>query len=187
MMHRAVLQLLSVSIVTLAIVVPQRAFAAKASSELQPPQKRQVTVTTAERIARQNAVAALPTDLVSPFNPPDFDKPDMPEGAPNSGTSRSSAGAGGANQASAVVAPSVPLGDRETLQALAAQLTPTGTIQIGGGPRLVMGSKRFEVGTRFTVTFNGQDYELELVAIDRTTFTLRYRGEEITRPIKSVR
>jgi hypothetical protein len=50
-----------------------------------------------------------------------------------------------------------------------------------------MGSKRFEVGTRFTVTYNNQDYELELVAIDRTTFTLRYRGEQLTRPIKSVR
>ena len=60
-------------------------------------------------------------------------------------------------------------------------------MEIGGSPRLVMGSKRFEVGTRFTVTYNNEDYELELVRIDRTTFTLRYRGEEITRPIKLVR
>lgn len=79
------------------------------------------------------------------------------------------------------------MGDRQILEALASQLTPTGTIQIGGAPRLVMGSKRFEVGTRFTVTFNNQDYELLLTNIDRTTFTLRYRNEEITRPIKSVR
>jgi hypothetical protein len=60
-------------------------------------------------------------------------------------------------------------------------------IERGDVPQLVMGSKRFEVGTRFVVTYNGEDYELELVAIARTTFTLRYRGVETTRPIKSVR
>jgi hypothetical protein len=60
-------------------------------------------------------------------------------------------------------------------------------IQLRGAARLVIGNRPFEVGTRFTATYNNQDYELELVAIDRTTFTLRYRGEEITRPIKPVR
>ena len=56
-----------------------------------------------------------------------------------------------------------------------------------GAPRLIFANKPFEVGTRFTATYNNQDYELELVAIDRTTFTLRYRGEDVTRPIKPVR
>jgi hypothetical protein len=175
----------AVLIILLVVIgLPLRVRAARAASELQLPQKRQVTVTTAERIAQRSPAAPLPTELVSPFNPPDFDKPDVPEAAANPGAARP---APGGNSQAAPVQPSVPMGDRETLQALAAQLTPTGTIQIGDSPRLVMGSKRFEVGTRFTVTYNGQDYELELVAIDRTTFTLRYRGEEITRPIKTVR
>jgi hypothetical protein len=73
------------------------------------------------------------------------------------------------------------------LEKLAGQISPTGVIQLRGAPRLVIGGKPFEVGTRFTATYNSQDYELELVSIDRTTFTLRYRGEEITRPIKPVR
>ena len=48
---------------------------------------------------------------------------------------------------------------------------------------VIIANKPFEIGTRFTVTYGGQDYELELTAIDRTTFTLRYRNEETTRPI----
>jgi len=76
---------------------------------------------------------------------------------------------------------------RETLELLAAQITPSGMIMLRDNPRLIIGSKPFEVGTRFTASYNNQDYELELVAIDRTTFTLRYRGEDITRPIKPVR
>jgi hypothetical protein len=151
--------------------------AAKVTPDILPPQRRQTSVATAERIARRTPPPPLPADLVSPFNPKDFDRVESRETPPS-----------GADARTAVQAPPpAPLGDRQILEVLAAQLLPTGTMQIGGSPRLVMGSKRFEVGTRFTVTYNGEDYELELVTIDRTTFTLRYRGEEITRPIKSVR
>ena len=155
-------------------------FAARIVSDLQPPQRRQATVTTAERLAERTTAPALPEDLVSPFNPPDFDKPEgseTPAKQPVAGEARNTT----------PLPPPPPPGDREILEALAAQLTPTGTMQSGDSPLLVMGSKRFEIGTRFIVTYNNQDYELELVSIDRTTFTLRYRGEEITRPIKSVR
>lgn len=156
---------------------PAAVHAARVTSDLQPPQKRQASVATAERLAQRVAPAPVPADLPSPFNPADFDRVEVPEPAPGAtpGAGREEA------------APSAPLGDRQILEVLAAQLTPTGMIQFGDTPRLVMGSKRFEVGTRFTVTYNNQDYELELVAIDRTTFTLRYRREVITRPIKSVR
>lgn len=151
--------------------------AAKVVPDLLPPQRRQTTIDIAERLARQTPPPALPGDLVSPFNPKNFDKAEPTE-APRA-TAEQSAGP---------AQPAAPLGDRQILEALAAQLLPTGTMtHFDGTPRLVMGSKRFEVGTRFTVTYNNQDYELELVTIDRTTFTLRYRGEEITRPIKSVR
>jgi hypothetical protein len=84
-------------------------------------------------------------------------------------------------------APAKPPGDHEILESLAAQMKPTGMFVVNGSPRLAIGRKLFEVGTRFTVTYNNQDYELELVTIERTTFTLRYRGEEITRPIKLTR
>ena len=158
----------------LVLALPAVSYGAKVVSDLQPPQKRQTTVATAERLARRATPPPLASDLKSPFNPPGF---------------------GRAEQSTAPIGPVAvdrnvpppPPGDREILEAVAAQLNPTGMIQFGDAPRLVMGSKRFEVGTRFTVTYNNQDYELELVAIDRTTFTLRYRGEQFTRPIKSVR
>ena len=86
-----------------------------------------------------------------------------------------------------VVATKHSLPDRELLRFLAHQLVPIGTLQISGTPSLVIGSKRFEVGTRFTVTFQEQDYDLLLVALDRSTFTLRYRNEDYTRPIRSSR
>ena len=155
-------------------VLAGSAQAARVVSDLQPPQKRQTTVTTAERLAKRPPPAPFPDDLISPFNPKNFDKPEGSE------TPITQVVAG------PIEAPPPP-GDREILESLAAQLNPTGMIQFGDSPRLVMGSKRFEVGTRFTVTYNNQDYELELVAIDRTTFRLRYRNEEITRPIKTVR
>jgi hypothetical protein len=49
-----------------------------------------------------------------------------------------------------------------------------------------MFGKRFvRTGSRFTVTYKGMDYVLELTDIDGTNFTLRYNKEEITKPVKS--
>jgi hypothetical protein len=158
----------------LALALPAGSYAAKVVSDLQPPQKRQASVATAERLARRGTPSPLETDLKSPFNPPGFGRAEQ-TAAPSGPTTVEPN------------APPPPPGDREVIEAVAAQLNPSGMIVQGGTPLLVMGSKRFEVGTRFTVTYSNQDYELELVSIDRTTFTLRYRGEQITRPIKSVR
>ncbi len=174
----------------LAIVAGQPAplLAARNTAEVQPPQRRQATVATAEKLAQLNPVAALPADFVSPFAPPDFDKPDPSEMKAAMLAAQRNAEANpppktvkGGMQRSA--APS----DRETLEKLANQIVPTGTVDRGGAPHLMIGGKFFAVGTRFTATYNKTDYELELVGIDRATFTLRYRGEQITRPIKTVR
>ena len=91
--------------------------------------------------------------------------------------------AGGGTAAPAAAAPA---GDRDILEALAQRIPSTGTVTTREGtPQLVVGRNRLQVGNVFTVTYNNQDYDLELIAIDRTTFTLRYRNEETTRPIKS--
>ena len=129
----------------------------------------------------------MPADLPQPFNPPGFDQPDPDEiksAAVPMGPRPAANTPGGA---AAPVQPAGPQGDRETLEVLGGLLKPSGSITLGGVPRLIIGTNRFEVGTKFGVTYNNQDYELELVAIDRTTFTLRYRGEEITRPIRPTR
>lgn len=160
-------------------------FAARNSADLQPPQVRQNSVTNAEKLWQRRPPPPLPAEMPSPFSPADFDRPDtsdVPAGNPAVSQSDTKKGAAGPS-----VQRTAPVGDRDILEKLAAQLSPTGMIMLRGSPRLVLSNKPFEVGTRFTATYNNQDYELELVAIDRTTFTLRYRSEEIIRPIKPVR
>jgi hypothetical protein len=151
-----------------------RALAAKVTPDVAPPQRREVTVDTAEKLTQRAAPTPVPPESPNPFNPANFDQ----EAGPRPGPATTTAGP---------VAPPRPPGDREILESLASRLTPSGTFVLGGKPLLIIDRNRFEVGTKFIVTFNDQDYELELVTIDRTTFTLRYRGEEITRPIKPVK
>lgn len=151
--------------------------AAKVAADLLPPQRRQATVDTAVKLAQLDAPPPVSPDLPNPFNPESF-------GPPAPKPSRS---APGAAAPAAPAAPAAQPGDREILETLAQRLTPSGMIALGDKPFLIIERNRFEVGTKFIVTYNEQDYELELVAIDRTTFTLRYRGEEVTRPIKPVK
>ena len=163
-------------------------FAAAAKSDLLPPQRRQASVDLAEKLAQRATPPPVDTDVLSPFNPANFEQappsargpgtPGIPGGRPP-GTSPQAPGGAPA----AAPAP----GDREILETLASRLPSAATAVRDGKPLLVMGRDRFEVGTRFIVTYNEQDYELELVAIDRTTFTLRYRSEEYTRPIRPVK
>ena len=167
---------------------PVRLLAARSSPEVHPPQRRQMAVAAADQLAQVRTVAPLPADLVSPFAPPDFDKPDPAElQAAMLAAQRAAAASGAPKKGTPTVQRSASATDRETLEKLAAQIQPSGAMQVRGAQRLLIGGKAFEVGTRFTATYNNLDYELELVAIDRTTFTLRYRGEDITRPIKTVR
>jgi hypothetical protein len=155
----------------------------KQVSDVLPPAHRQQIVDLALALTRAPAPVSLPENLPQPFSPPGFEKADGEAG-------KVSTSPGSAETVATPISPPQPLapeGDREILEALAARLMPSGTLVMGGTPQLVIGKNRFPVGTRFTVSFNSQDYELELVSIDRTTFTLRFRGEEFTRPIKPVR
>jgi hypothetical protein len=95
------------------------------------------------------------------------------------------AGTGRAPAASgAPAAPGNPVTDRDLVQAIAASLKPSGFFVIGGEPTLVFGQKRVKAGGVLTITFEGNEYTLEVTKIDRTNFTLRLNREEFTRPIK---
>jgi hypothetical protein len=178
----------SLCLILVAAALPAPAPAARNSAEVHPPQRRQAAVAAAEQLAQRRAVAALPADLVSPFFPPDFDKPDASEmQAAMLAAQRNAAANPAPKAAKGTIQRSGAASDRETLEKLAYQIVPTGSIDRGGAPHLMIGGKFFAVGTRFTATYNKTDYELELVGIDRANFTLRYRGEQITRPIKTVR
>lgn len=156
-------------------------WAASPKSDVLPPQRRQPTVEFATRLAQPPTAAPVPADLKNLFNPPDFSGPD-PDEPRGSAAPRAS----GQQQASAVAA---PLGNRELLETIAARIQPTGSIVVRGKPLLTFAGRTptVGVGQSFVVTYSDQDHELEVVSIDRTTFTLRYRGEEITRPIKPTR
>ena len=173
-----------VAALAFAAFAPVLPAASRVLSDLQPAPKRQSTVDLASALARRPAPEAMPADLSSPFSPPGFERPE-PAGAAASPADQS---ARPSTAATAAVSPAgAPVTPRETLEAIAAQIAPSGTMIFRGKPRLLIAGKPFEVGTRFTATYNNEDYELELVAIERTTFTLRYRGEDVTRPIKPAR
>jgi hypothetical protein len=74
--------------------------------------------------------------------------------------------------------------DRDILQAIAANLKPSGYFVLGGQPTLVFGQKRVKAGGSLVIPFEGTDYTLEVVSIERPNFTLRLNREEFTRPIK---
>lgn len=173
---------IAAGVLALAPLAALAAAAATASkSDLVSPEKRRVTVELAQHLTRAPEPRPVPADLANPFNPVGFDQPD-PEEVRQAALAYQKAGGGGAPAPNAP--PRAP-GDREILERLAALLPTSGTMMFNGEPLLILTGGRVKIGDRFTVSdkSTNQDYELELTAIDRTTFTLRYHGEEIVRPI----
>jgi hypothetical protein len=74
--------------------------------------------------------------------------------------------------------------DKDLLAAIAVTLKPNGFFILDGESTLIFGQKRVKAGSPMTITFEGAEYTLEIVSVDRTSFTLRYNREEYTRPIK---
>jgi hypothetical protein len=69
------------------------------------------------------------------------------------------------------------------------RLHASGVMIIDGEPRLVIGTDRLPKGTVITVSdaTTGKVFEVELAAIGRTSYTVRFKGTEITRPIARIR
>ena len=163
------LSLTAARLLALGLLSSSFAHAKTPASDLTSPEKRRTVVEQASQLAKPSKAAVLPEELTSPFSPPGFDLPDGAEPATST--------------VKGVVAPKLS-SDRELLEQIATKIPPTGTIFINGEARLMFAKRTVRIGDHFTVTFNNQDYDLELVNIDRTTFTLRLNREEITRPIK---
>ncbi len=143
-------------------------FAARAASDLLPLEKRRLLVERAEQLAVVADLEPLPEGYAQPFAPAGFDRADAEELKGNAPAAQASARPGS---------------DRELLNLIASRISPSGTVIHGDQSLLIFGKKRLRVGDRLTVTYEEQDYTLDLVAISRTTFTLRYNQDEITRPI----
>ena len=130
------------------------------------PEVRQNALSTAEALL-QIKQPSVPVDSIDPFN------------------------SVGYSQAMGLARPSVtdgpragPRTDRDILNAIGAQLKPSGNFIIGGQQTLIFGQKRVKAGMPMTINFEGTEYTIEITAIDRTSFTLRLNREELTRPIK---
>jgi hypothetical protein len=167
--------LLLALVAVLALTAPRAS--ARVESEIAPPDKRRAAVEKAAAIAKQQKADALPPTLNLPFAPPGFDLTDAEEAA------AAAAAAALANRGNPA-APAPPT-DHQVFVEIVDKIRPSGSFMMGGKPLLSFGNKFVKTGSHFTVTYKGTDYDLELTQIDGTNFTLRYKSEEITRPIKT--
>jgi hypothetical protein len=163
-------------ILALGVLAPQAS--ARVESEVSTFEKRRAEVDKAKKIAKPTKAEALPVALVLPFAPEGFDLTDAEEAAAADAARRQ------ANAASGVPAGPAPPSDRELLESIMGKIRPGGTAVLLGQPILMIGKKFVKIGAHFTVTYKGADYDLELTQIEGSNFTLRYKSEEITRPIQ---
>ncbi len=130
-----------------------------------PPQRRQPTIDQAETLLAHDQRTPLPPDLLNPF---------WPQRAAPQPTATAPASA---------PATLAPVGDYALLETIAPEITPTGTMILGGAPLLLFGQKKVRVGDSLPVLYQGQRYTLVIAAIEPTSFTLRLGNAEFTRPI----
>jgi hypothetical protein len=119
-------------------------------------------------VATQNAPISLPSPLPNPFVAKEGDDdriPDPASSAPAKPAERSLSGV-------------------ELLAHLALQIPATGTVSLGGEPLLLLGQKRLKVGDTYTISFEGQTYDLSIAAVTPTSFTVK-RGDILySRPVR---
>lgn len=133
---------------------------AMAKSDLASPEQRHDAVNQAMALAEPQPPVPLPADLKNPLAPPQAEKQEPVSKQGGRAT-----------------------GDREVLAAIATHIVPSGVMQLGNQPVLLLREKKLKVGDYLTITFEGADYMVELAAISHSSFTLRLNKEEITQPL----
>jgi hypothetical protein len=139
---------------------------AQSTKDIVPPQRRAATVELAKRLIVSAASNESLSNIINPFT--------------LSGE-RSATVPSEAEQQAARAA--MMASNRSLLAALADQLEPKGTFVVGGESIILLGQKKLKVGEKLPITFEGAVYELEITSIETTRFTVRYKNEELTRPI----
>lgn len=138
-------------------------WAQKPRSDINTPAARAAVLTRAEKLLKRNTdlSEALPSEMRNPF------VAEATEPAPDA-RSKSS----------------LPRDDRERVAFLAGLLSPTGAAERDGEQFLLFGQRKVKVGETLPVAFENAQFDLEIVAIERGTFTVRLNRQEFTRPIK---
>jgi hypothetical protein len=173
-MKRAIHKFFAILVPALVALAP--AAHARVDSEVSTMEKRHLSVEKAILLAKQKRPTPLPVPLILPFAPPSFDLTDAEEAA---------AAAAAARMANPSAPASTAQSDHDLLADIVSKVRPGGTAYLGNRPMLIFGKNIVRIGAHFTVTYKGNDYDLELTQIDGTNFTLRYKSDEITRPIQA--
>jgi hypothetical protein len=152
-------------------MAPLGLVAAEPVSDLLTPKKRAETLILARSLLTIKALDSSEEALaaMNPFNP-------FQPSAPNAEAER------GPDQSAVPVV----MSDRDLLKKLADEVNPSGMMQMGENIFLLVGKKRLKVGDRLAVNSGGVAYDVEISFINRTSFTLRIKNEELTRPIKAL-
>ena len=139
------------------------------------PTKRQEAVDSAQKLLAHRESPAVAHD---PFHPEGFDEfvasVGRPVGSPTGGTPGETP----------TTQPTGTRNERDLLVAMATALKSPNVMVLGGQPVLLFGQKRVKAGGTITITFEGNQYTLEITAIAPPNFTLRLNREEFTRTIK---
>jgi hypothetical protein len=87
-------------------------------------------------------------------------------------------------------APVKPVGEatsaenRRVLERFVIKIPANGALSIKGQRALVVGNRQLAPDARFAVRYQEVDHLLELVAAGESDFTVRFRSEEFTYPIR---
>jgi len=141
-------------------------------SDILPTQRRQPAVEQAVSIVSRVELVALAEDLNNPFYPNSLKAPPPPPVVEGSDEPEVPVYQG-------------PVSNSDLLNTVAPQITPSGTMILGGYPLLLFGQKKVKVGDKLPILYEGQRYTLTISAIEGSNFTLKLGDAELTRPIKS--
>ncbi len=150
-------------------------------SDIAPATQRQAANQQAAQLVAKPASAATPATkpATTPFSPAGFDAPtsEAPRVAP---------------AAAKDAEPAKPMTPYETVRALGAVIQVKGSMTVGGVRSLTIksadrGQIVAKVGDKVTVPLQGSTYEVRIVSIQATSYTIEWNGEKLTRPIGSAR
>lgn len=141
-------------------------------SDILPAQRRQPAVEQALKIVEHVDLEPLAMDINNPFFPNSLKAPPPPPPSEEGDTGPVEPVYQG------------PVSNSELLEAVAPQITPSGTMILGGFPLLLFGQKKIQVGDKLPILYEGQRYTLTISAIEGSNFTLKLGNAELTRPIK---
>ena len=153
--------------------LPHEGIASRAS-DLAPLQRRASSVKVAHQLSGRPLLSDARLNVPNPFNPPGFDAPVLSKTENEEQTAQTTA------------TPS-PLTNQQILEKLSRHFPSIGVMVYGERHVLTGGTKHLQVGQVLTVLFEGNHYDLEIVAVSPRAITFRYRDASVTHSVAGSR